>query len=196
MSRFSHDDFDSLDDYGLYSLSDSLVDDYDDPFESLSVNGSVPTFDIGVNGSVDTLFSRIPNSDSNNISDDALKSMITDYYANTYINCSMYDKSIFYTLQAELLVKKQRYKEALGAALVAEEISGPSKVLDAIKMICMYQMNDDARFQELKERFASTGFSGLSSTLKQQAIGTIQVSNFIPEFLSCLERLKGSSQHS
>lgn len=42
--------------------SDSLIDDYDDPFEPLSVNSSIPTFDIGVNGGVDTLFSRIPNS--------------------------------------------------------------------------------------------------------------------------------------
>lgn len=175
-------------DYGYDSPSDYLDFDYDiSPF---SEGISVPTFDITDRMSMAAPSYRDYKRESNRISDEALNAMRDDYHATSYIKASAYDQATFYKLQAEILVSKRRYKEALGAALVAERAEGRSMVIDAIKMICMYQLNDEDRFNELKQQLIASGVGGLSDTLKKQALGTIEVSNWVPEFLNCLDQMK------
>lgn len=190
MSKPEQDLYDCLDDYELDALSDTLLDDYDERLMSLSSSCDVPTFDIGFNNGLDEPLGKTSRDETYRINDDELRIMAIEYHEKTYLRCSMYDKTVFYMLQAELLVNSRQYKDALNAALVAEELSGPSKVIDAIKMICMYQLNEETRFKALKEQFNASGFSGLSESLKKQALGTVQVSNFIPEFLDCIDKMK------
>eukprot|EP00371_Babesia_bovis_P003147 XP_001611794.1 hypothetical protein [Babesia bovis T2Bo] len=125
----------------------------------------------------------------NRISDETLSEMCNSYYMASFPRCSAFDSGAYYLVQAEVLVGKRRYREALAAALVAERICGPTKVTDAVKMICVYQMNDEERFKELKRLMSISGLGGLSETLMKQTRGTIEVSNWVPEFLNCIERM-------
>ncbi|CDR96850.1 hypothetical protein, conserved [Babesia bigemina] len=183
------------------SLSDDLHD-YDYDISPLSTGIPVPVFDISDSMSMaEPSFreykrggrlapARSLAAESNRISDDALSVMRDEYYANSAVTASAFDQATFYKLQAEILVSKRRYKEALGAALVAESAEGRSRVIDAVKMICMYQLNDEERFKELKQELTATGLGGLSESLKKQALGTIEVSEWVPEFLNCLDQMK------
>ncbi|KAK1444553.1 hypothetical protein BgAZ_104590 [Babesia gibsoni] len=179
------------------------IDEYDYHFGKLTTTDHVASFDIGSNPSTDDMILNalsdgmscvelaiISLGESTYVTDHEMKTIVTDYHAESYVRSSMFDKGLFYKLQAEILVNKRRYRDALAAALIADELLGVSKVTDAIKMICMYQLNDDARFRQLKEKLLVCGFQGLSESLKKQAIGTVQVSNFIPEFIGYVDRAK------
>ncbi|GBE58925.1 c-PI de-N-acetylase, putative [Babesia ovata] len=173
----------------VYLDSDDFLD-YDYDISPLSTGISVPVFDISDSMSMAEPSYREYKRESNRISDDALNAMRDEYYAKSCITASAYDQATFYKLQAEILVSKRKYKEALCAALVAERAEGRSRVIDAVKMICMYQLNDEERFKELKQELTASGLGGLSETLKKQALGTIEVSNWVPEFLNCLDQMK------
>ncbi|GFE53283.1 DNA polymerase III subunit chi, putative [Babesia ovis] len=185
--HLEHDPLDYYDDDGLSDYLDDCELDLE-PGE-----GSPSIFDMdtmttrkgGIGGSL---------KGTNGITDQALEDMRNAYYAASFPGCSAYDSATFYLLQAEVLVGKRRYREALAAALVAEKVGGHSKVADAIKMICLYQLNDDDRFKKLKQQLVSSGLGGLSETLMKQARGTIEVSNWVPEFLNCLERMSNNKQ--
>lgn len=191
MSDSGKELYNGLDDFNSDTLSDSLIDEYDYHFGKLTTTDHVASFDIGSNPSTDDMIlNALSDGESTYVTDHEMKTIVTDYHAESYVRSSMFDKGLFYKLQAEILVNKRRYRDALAAALIADELLGVSKVTDAIKMICMYQLNDDARFRQLKEKLLVCGFQGLSESLKKQAIGTVQVSNFIPEFIGYVDRAK------
>ncbi|KAK2196568.1 hypothetical protein BdWA1_001815 [Babesia duncani] len=164
--------------------------EYPDPYASMMNNDEMGNLGIENATQVPSMQATDLKRGGTPLSQHQLTTMKREHYIDNSLRYNIGEKVLFYQLQAELLAHKRRYKEALSAVLVAEELSGTSTVLNAIKMICMYQLNDEAKFKELKEELLNSRFDSLSESLKQQVIGTIQVSNWVPEFLSCLDSMK------
>ncbi|AFZ79173.1 hypothetical protein BEWA_020190 [Theileria equi strain WA] len=164
-----------------------LSDDYSPKFNPSALQ--MPNFDFDSLQASPTL-DYLSKNDYNRISDVDLKRFSDEHFHNSYMQFSMHNKSAFFLLQSELFLSTRNYKEALSAALVSESLIGETLAIKAIKMICMYQLNDDKRFKDLKEEILASSLEGLSDTLRQHTIGTIQVASLVPEFLSCLESMK------